>query len=82
VSDQTQQALRDAIAAHFNDECDGALISGFVLQIVGGSLEDYDHRQSQFLREIAEGQDYVKSLGILRYATLAQEAAMFDSADD
>lgn len=69
MSDQTKATLDDAIQAHFADEAPGGIVAGYMLQIVGGSIDDYDAEQSQWIRVLAENQQLVTTLGLAHYAS-------------
>lgn len=70
MSDLTKQVMDDAIAAHYADEMDGAIVSAYVLQIVGGTLENYDEGEQSYFRCIAEGQPFLSTLGLAHYMQL------------
>jgi hypothetical protein len=78
----TKQALDDAISDHFATVCGGAIVNGYVLQIAGESMEDMDLNQWAALRETADGQSFVMTLGLVAYATRSLEVSMSERADD
>jgi hypothetical protein len=66
MSAETKAALDDAIAAHFADENDGAILTGYVLQAKGqGFTREDDDEQVRLMRSIAEQQDYITTLGLI-----------------
>lgn len=78
----TKQALDDAIADHFATVCQGAIVTGYVLQIAGESMEDMDLNQWAALRETADGQSFVTTLGLVTYAKRSLEVSMSKQSDD
>lgn len=81
MSDQTKQAMDEAIAAHYADEMNDAIVSAYVLQVVGGSIEDYDHGQQSYFRCIQEGQAFLSTLGLAHYLHTNLTAAAASSDD-
>ncbi len=82
MSEATKQAMDAAIAAHYADECDGALINGYLLQITGGSIDDYDEDRVQLLREVAHGQTFITTMGLVEYARTTVRDSLYGSEDD
>lgn len=82
MSDATKAALDDAIAAHFADVCDGALVNGYVLQISGETVADLDQNRWTALREYSDTQSPMTSLGLIEYARAAHRAEMIGGTDD
>ncbi|WP_065962381.1 hypothetical protein [Curtobacterium sp. UCD-KPL2560] len=83
MSEQTKAALDEAVAAHFADEQDGAILTGYVLQAKGqGFTEDDDSNQVRLLREFANNQDYITSLGLVDWLRLALHHNAFGDEDD
>lgn len=82
MSDQTKQALNDAIAAHFADEHDDAIISQYVIQMADGSLEDYDQQRTAYLRETADGQPLHASIGLTHFMAVKFEELLYTEDDD
>ncbi|SIN72722.1 hypothetical protein [Agromyces cerinus] len=88
MSLETKTALDAAIDAHFADETDGALVSGYILQLFGSSFDDLDQGQVSVLREVAEGQNFITSLGIADYIsqtirhTVTETVYFGDDEDD
>lgn len=70
MSDATKALMDSAIAAHYADEMEDAIVSGYVIQIIGGNLEDYDAGQQSYFRCIAEGQPFLTTLGLAHYLNL------------
>lgn len=71
MSDATKEALEDAIAAHFSDEFDGALVHGYLLQVAGASVDDYELNRDAVLRETPESQSVITSLGLAQFSLLS-----------
>lgn len=82
MSADTKAAMDDAIAAHFADECGGALVNAYVIQISGESMDDLDANQWSSLREAADGQAVVTTLGLLSFAKLSLEHNMLGGIRD
>jgi len=82
MSDTTKAALDDAIAAHFADEQDGALVTGYVLQVQGqGFAVAADEEQTRMLRSIAEQQSIITTLGLVDWLRLQTQAFALDPDD-
>lgn len=74
MSERTKAALDEAIAAHFADEQDNALVTGYVLQVRGQGFTRVDDAQEvRLLRSIAEGQDIIVSLGLVDWLRLSMQ---------
>lgn len=82
MSTETKNALDNAIAAHFEDEHDGAIISQYVIQMAGGSLEDYDEKRTAYLRETADSQPLHASIGLARLMAVKFEELLYTEDDD
>jgi hypothetical protein len=79
VSAETKAALDEAISAHFADEQDGAILTGYVLQAKGQGFAVEDSDRTRMLRAIAEGQDYITTLGLVDWMRIvAQRTALED----
>ncbi|MBF4602820.1 hypothetical protein [Curtobacterium sp. VKM Ac-2884] len=79
MSAETKAALDQAVAAHFADEQDGAILTGYVLQAKGQGFTDGDNDRTRLLRAIAEGQDYITTLGLVDWMRIvAQRTALED----
>lgn len=79
MSDKTKAALDEAIAAHFADEQGGAILTGYVLQAKGQGFAAEDSDRTRMLRAIAEGQDYITTLGLVDWMRIvAQRTALED----
>ena len=63
MSTATKEALDNAIAAHFADENDGAMLNGYLLSTYGMDLRDDEH--TVFTDCVLEGQDVMATLGIV-----------------
>ena len=64
VSVETKSALDSALAAHINDEADGALVSGYVLQAAYFNGDTITNGTCGYIREFAEGQMFHVGLGL------------------
>lgn len=83
MSDSTKAALDEAIAAHFADEQDGALLTGYVLQVQGQGFTDSDDGdKTRMLRAIAEQQGVIVTLGIVDWLRLHTQSFALDPDDD
>jgi hypothetical protein len=78
MSELTKTVLDAAIADHYADEMDGAIVSGWVLQVVGGSLDDYDQGQQCYYRSVQEGQSFLMTLGLAHFMAVSLDAAVLD----
>lgn len=65
-----------AIAAHVADECDGATLTGYVLQTQSTTLDMLSDGLTGYLRCVADGQGFTTSLGLARYVGLALDAGI------
>jgi hypothetical protein len=82
MSDSTKAALDEAIAAHFADVQDGALVTGYVLQVQGKGFTDVDDdHKTRMLREIAEGQGIITSLGLVDWLRLRMQGFAIEPDD-
>ena len=71
MSDTTRNALDEAIAAHFADEQDGAIVTGYVLQIMGKGFTHHDEDdKTRMLRAVADQQGIITTLGLIDYTRL------------
>lgn len=69
MSDETKAAMDEAIAAHFSDEWEGAIVTGYVLQLCGVTSDDIEAGdQTSYMREVHDGQPSHASLGLLNYS--------------
>ena len=64
MSEQTKAALDAALAAHIDDECEGALVSGYVLQAAYFNGDTIRHGTNGYMREFAEGQAFHVGYGL------------------
>jgi hypothetical protein len=79
VSAETKAALDHAVAVHFADEQDGAILTGYVLQAKGQGFSAEDSNRTRMLRAIADGQDYITTLGLVDWMRIvAQRTALED----
>lgn len=74
--------MEAAIAAHFASECENAILSGFVLQCAGQSLERLEAQQTTMLWDTMDGQPVYVSLGLARALTLNIDGHHNQSEDD
>ena len=83
MSDSTKAALDEAIAAHFADEHDGALVTGYVVQMMGkGFTLSDDDEKTRMLRAIAEQQGIITTLGLADYMRLHLQGYALEPDDD
>jgi hypothetical protein len=83
VSDQTKADLDAAIAAHFADEQDGAIVTGYALQVQGtGFTDERDGDRVRMLRALAEGQNYITTLGLIDWMRVTAQAGIFDDDEE
>lgn len=64
MSEQTKAALDTALANHIADECEGALVSGYVIQAAYFNGNTIAHGTHGYMREFAEGQAYHVGYGL------------------
>lgn len=67
MSVETKAVLDAAIAAHVADECDGEMVTGWVLQTCGTRADYVDESRTGYLRVVADGQVFTTSLGLATY---------------
>lgn len=68
MSAETKAALDAAIAAHVADVSDGAILTGYVLQVrAQGFTDPEDGEMVRLPRMIAEGQDFIVTMGLIAY---------------
>lgn len=79
MSAETKAALDTAIANHFADVMDGAMVAGYVMQIAGESLEDMDLNQWSTLREASDEQAFLTTLGLATYLARSLDRLMMES---
>jgi len=83
MSAETKDALDEAIAAHFGTEWDGAILTGYILQMSGVTSEDIESgEQHSYFRETANGQAAHVTLGLLDYSHTTYRAALSREAFD
>lgn len=68
MSEQTHRALDEALQAHLNDEEPGQLLTGWIIQVVGSSIEDDRQFYCQFA---ADGQPFHVTAGLATVSKLA-----------
>jgi hypothetical protein len=64
MSDATKDSLDAALAAHIADECDGALVSGYVLQAAYFNGDTIQHGTTGYMREFADNQAFHVGYGL------------------
>ena len=74
MSDQTKAALDEAIATHFADEQDGAIVTGYVLQTQGEGFASEDSGRTRMSREVLPGQTLPLTLGLIDFARVRLQA--------
>lgn len=82
MSEATKTALDDALAAHVADECDGSLVSGYVLQACyfnGGTVE---RGTTGYFREFSDDIPFHSSLGLANMLIDGLKDSQFDGDDD
>lgn len=68
MSAETKRQLEEKIAAHFADEHEGAMLTGYMLQAFGSTVEDIDDASTRLLTEVPETQNIVTTMGLAAYA--------------
>lgn len=81
MSADTKAALDAALAAHFADELDGAIVTAYVTQAAAMTSFDFDAERTQYFRTCAEGQSAHVTLGILDYAHARYRHDLMDDDD-
>lgn len=76
MSADTLKALEDALAAHFSDEMDGGMMSGFICQMQGVSLDPEQQGVSSLYRVVPVGQSITTTLGLIEYIRIAYNASV------
>jgi hypothetical protein len=79
VSAETKAALDHAISAHFGDVMDGAIVTGYLLQMSGESIADMDANQWSALREVADEQQFLTTLGLSTFVVRSLESQMMEN---
>ena len=83
MSAETKASMDAAIAAHFEAECDGALLGGYLIQAFGSNVDDIQDAGIRTLREVPDTQNIVTSLGLADYArTTLKDALLSWGGDD
>ena len=82
MSSATKTALDNAIHEHLADECEGAIVTGYVFHAsyINNELDGTD--QHGYYAEYADGQAIHTSLGLAHMHLKHIEARMFDAEDD
>ncbi|MFJ7289869.1 hypothetical protein ACIQUC_16270 [Curtobacterium sp. NPDC098951] len=77
MSAEMKAVLGEAIAAHPDDEQDGAIPTGYALRAKGRGVAVEDSDLTCMLRAIAEGRDYITTLGLVGWMrVVAQNIAL------
>jgi hypothetical protein len=79
MSAETKAALDAAISNHFAEVMQGAMVSGYVMQIAGESLEDMDANQWSTLREASDEQPFLTTLGLCTYLARSLDAILTEN---
>jgi hypothetical protein len=79
VSESTLRALDDAIQAHLSDEEPGQILTGWIAQIVGSSIEDNRSFYAQFA---ADNQAFHVTAGLATVSKLAVTDEWHGDEDD
>jgi hypothetical protein len=81
LSDSTRVDLDEAIRAHFADEHDGALVTGYVLQIMGkGFTDPSDDEKTRMLRAVPDQQGIIVTLGLIDYMRTHLQSSALDTS--
>lgn len=67
MSEATKAALDAALAAHISDECDGGILTGYVLQTQYQDIDMMNNGDTGLLRIVAEHQSFIATVGLARY---------------
>lgn len=78
MTDDTKTALEEAIQAHFAAEYEGAMVTGYVIQMFGSTADDIEEASIRTLREVPETQNIVTTLGLVRFAARTVESQLFN----
>lgn len=73
MSDTTKAVLDAAIAAHFADENDGGLTTGWVLVTKGKNLEQLDDNRTVYHVELSDRLGTDEMIGLVRIGTIHSE---------
>lgn len=82
MSEVTKAALDAAIAAHVADECDGAIITGYVLQSQYTDMDMLEDGYTGYVREIMTSQPFTTTLGLAHYLSRQVDRSMFEDGYD
>lgn len=82
MSEQTKAALDAAIEAHIADECEGGIVTGYVLQTQYTGMEFLEERMTGYLRMVHETQNFTTTLGLIHYMRNTVESDMHNEASD
>lgn len=81
MSDQTQNALEQALAAHMSDECDGpVMLTGYILQACGQGMNE--NGTMPILYSGLEGQSMILAQGLLAYINENVNQLSFNRDED
>lgn len=67
MSAETKAAMDAAIAAHIADECEGGILTGYVLQTQYQDIDMMTNGETGFYRIEGERQSFTTTLGLARY---------------
>lgn len=73
MSDATGKALEEAIAAHFADERDGAVMTGYFLVAKGKTFDDLAAGRTKYITTCPDEMEYDQVLGLARFGLLDVE---------
>lgn len=83
VSEATKAALDAALAAHIDDECEGALVSGYVIQAAYFNGATIEHGTHGYMREFADNQAFHVGMGLATMLTdYYRNPDWYDEDDD
>ncbi|UOR02084.1 hypothetical protein MUN77_01750 [Leucobacter allii] len=82
MSDATKTALDEALAAHVADECEGAIVTGYVLQVQYTDMDLINDQMTGYLRIVGENQNFTTTLGLAHYMSGQLNASMLPRGDD
>ena len=82
MSAETKAALDAAIADHIAEECDGALLTGYVCQTEFTSMKLLDEDFSGFQRLIASGQTLTTTIGLMHYGQRMLDEYITDTLEE
>jgi len=78
---ETRAALEKAIQDHFGELTEGAITTGYVLQIIGNTIEDLDQRRFRHVRMVMPGQNAITTIGIVDWLHATAHTDLINSRD-